>query len=390
MKKKIMIIISIILITILAVILYQYIRVKTAKVNVVLIDNLNLEVNDKKHVSSFIKSINGKIVNDYIIDSSKLGSKKISFTYINDQKIKVHYFYNIKVVDDISPIIWLNNSYKVSVGSNTDLNKSILCGDNYDDRPTCKIEGKYDLNTIGNYNLIYKAKDKSGNKTIKKFTLIVEPKTDTIDDTDYIDFNDIKTAYKNSKTMVGLDISKHQGDVDFSKLKAAGVDFVIIRVGYGYNNKNYLDEKFKENIKKANEVGLKTGVYFYSYADSIKEAKNEAKWVLKQIKPYKVNLNIGYDWESWSNFTEYHLSFYNLTNVAENFLQVIENKGYKGMLYSSKNYLESIWFQTDYDIWLAQYNTKVTYEGKYKYWQLCENGKVDGINTNVDIDIMNK
>ena len=74
--------------------------------------------------------------------------------------------------------------------------------------------------------------------------------------------------------------------------------------------------------------------------------------------------------------------------MAEEFLNTVKKSGYDGMLYSSKSYLESIWLETDYDKWLAHYTKQTDYDGKYKMWQLCSNGKVDGIDGNVDIDIM--
>ena len=95
-------------------------------------------------------------------------------------------------------------------------------------------------------------------------------------------------------------------------------------------------------------------------------------------------------WEEWNNFNEYNLSFFGLTSMAEEFIDTVQKAGYKGMIYSSKTYLENIWLSTEYDIWLAQYNTKVTYDGKYKMWQLCQDGKIDGISKNVDIDILYK
>lgn len=166
----------------------------------------------------------------------------------------------------------------------------------------------------------------------------------------------------------------------------------MIRVGgtRGKNGEYFVDEKFKENITNAKKAGLKVGVYFYSYASSTKEAKENAKWVLKQIKKYDIDLPIAFDWEEWNNFNEYNLSFFGLTSMAEEFIDTVQKAGYKGMIYSSKTYLENIWLSTEYDIWLAQYNTKVTYDGKYKMWQLCQDGKIDGISKNVDIDILYK
>ena len=177
MKRKIVMIITLIILIIILIIfsfkLYKYIKIKNAKIDVKLIDNLNLEFNDKKNISYFIKSINGKIVNDYVIDSSKIGKKKVNFEFINDDNIKVKYFFNVNIIDSKSPLIWVDNSYTVNIGTDIDLTKKILCGDNYDNNPTCIIEGYYNLNELGNYPLTFKATDKSGNETIKKFTLNV-------------------------------------------------------------------------------------------------------------------------------------------------------------------------------------------------------------------------
>lgn len=74
--------------------------------------------------------------------------------------------------------------------------------------------------------------------------------------------------------------------------------------------------------------------------------------------------------------------------MANTYLKTIEKAGYKGMLYSSKNYLETVWFETKYPTWLAHYTSQTTYQGDYKFWQLCSNGRVDGINGNVDINVM--
>ena len=133
---------------------------------------------------------------------------------------------------------------------------------------------------------------------------------------------------------------------------------------------------------------MDVGIYFYSYASSSEKAKEEANWVLEQIKDYKVTLPIAYDWENWSTFNDYHLSFFGLTSMADTFLDTIHNAGYEGLLYSSKNYLEKLWMPSKYETWLAHYVDKTTYQGTYRLWQHCNDGKVDGIKGAVDIDVL--
>lgn len=374
---------------------YHYLRIKNAKIEVVLKNKLTVEFAEDRKVSDFIDSINGEIINDYIIDTTSLGKKEVKFQFKNDENIIVPYKYEIEVIDTVQPVVWLSNVYQVTKGSAINLTDKILCGDNYDNKPNCTVEGNYDLNTAGDYPLVFKAEDKNGNKTEKQFVLrVVEanktnvPST-TIEPT-YTDFNQVKNQYKTDKTKIGIDVSAWQGEINFEKIKDAGVEFIMIRVGgtRGTNGEYFVDKQFKRNIEEANKYGIKAGVYFYSYANSKESAIKDAKWVLKQIKNYDIDLPIAFDWEEWAYFNNYNLSFFGLTSMAESFLKTIEDAGYEGMLYSSKTYLENIWFPTKYDIWLAHYTDQTNYQGKYKLWQLCEDGKIDGITGAVDIDVM--
>lgn len=364
--------------------------------NIVLVDYLETDFLANVKVSDFIKSIEGTIEDDYKIDTTKIGEREVSFKYITKDNKKLKYSFNISVVDKEPPLIWLSGSYSVTKGTVDDLTKKIMCGDNYDPNPKCEIEGDYDLNKVGTYSLLFKATDSSGNTSDKKFTLkVTEPKSNNGGGTGTkvtTAFNDVIKKYKSDKTEIGIDISKWQGDVNFNKLKAAGVEFVMIRVGTakGLGKETVIDPKFEQNIKGANEAGIPVGVYYYSYADTRKRAIEDAKWVLNQIKDYKVDLPIVFDWENWSRFNYYNVSFYSLTDVANAFMDTAKENGYEGMLYSSKTYLENIWYPVDYPIWLAHYTKNMnesSYKGDYSYWQLCSNGRVDGINGDVDINV---
>lgn len=393
-RRKIVLILIVICTLILIAFSFYFLRIKLAKIEVSLSDNLEVEFNEKRRVSSFIDEINGEIVDDYFVDTTKLGIRNVEFKYINDDNIRVSYSFDINVVDSTPPLIWVNTSYSLPVGSDVDLEDIILCGDNYDKRPKCSISGDYDLNTVGNYPLIYTAVDQSGNKTDEKFILkVYEAVSDSsrgADNEKRILFSDILEKYKDDKTRIGIDISKWQKKVDFAKLKEAGVEFVIVRVGttLGVGGEYVIDEQFARNIKEANKYNIDVGLYFYSYANSVSSAKKDARWIIKNIKDYKVNLPIAFDWEDWSNFNSYNISFYDLSNIGISFMSELEKYGYDTMLYSSKNYLEKIWLETGYDTWLAHYTEQTDYQGKYKFWQLCNNGRVDGIDGNVDIDIM--
>ena len=394
-KKLIIVRIVFILILILGFFTWRYLRVKFAKIEIILNENMNIEFLENAKVSDFITSINGTIVDDYEIDTTKVGKQKIEFTYINEDNIKLDCSYEINIIDTTAPLVWLNSSYNVLEGSQVSLVDDILCGDNYDSNPTCEVIGDYNMNEAGSYNLVFKATDSSGNVTEKEFTLNVrQPSTSSGSSSSsnarsYTQFADVVAEHKNENTEIGIDISKWQGNVDFNALKEAGVEFVIIRVGTsdGIGGENLLDSKFIQNIEGANKAGIPVGIYFYSYADSKARAEADAKWVLDQIKDYDVSLPIAFDWENWNFYNDFNLSFFGLSDIANSFVDVLKESGYEGMLYSSKTYLENIWYSPDYPVWLAHYTSKTNYAGEYSYWQICNNGRVDGIDGDVDINI---
>ena len=390
MKKNIIIISTIIILVILGIIgfnIYNYYKIKNAKINIELIDNLNIEFNTKVYLSDIIKKVNGTYI-DQEIPTTKLGENTIKFNYINDDKIKVSKDIKYNVIDTIPPFINLPSKYSVIVGSEDNLLKNIMCADNIDDNPTCSIEGEYNLEEVGSYPLTFKAVDKSGNETIKEFELIVKEKTKQIYSNNYTDFKTIYNKYKTDDTKIGLDLSKYQGDVDFKAIKDEGVSFVIIRVGTIDAKRNYVkDPKFDEYIKGALKEDIDVGIYFYSYAMDEDEAIRDAKWVIKQIKDYNITMPVAFDWEDFGDYNSYKLSFYKLNKIANAYLNELKSANYTPILYGSKFYLENVWMNEEFDTWLAHYTDETNYTKDYIMWQLCDNGKINGIKNYVDIDI---
>jgi len=297
MKKKHVIIITTILLTVFIGIGFLYInkkieqeKVKNAVIEITYKDNLTTEFLSEVKVTDFITSINGKLVDDYIIDTKTIGEKEINYEYINDDNIKLKQSFKINIVDKTAPVVWLGSNYSIAVGSKINLLDKIMCGDNYDNNPKCEIIGDYDMNKVNSYPLVFKATDSSGNITEKKFNLnVYKPKNTNNNNSSTRTrtyFSDVIKNYKNDNTEIGIDISEWQGDVDFKKLKNAGVEFVILRVGSTKGTKGdyFVDGKFKQNIKRANEVGMPVGIYFYSYATSKEKAIADANWILEQIK----------------------------------------------------------------------------------------------------------
>lgn len=354
--------------------------------------NLNIEVGESVYLYDLVNIKNGSfITKNYLIDTSKLGNKKIAFNYETNNNKKEKYSFKVNIIDTTPPVILSNSTYEIEKGKNFNISSNPLCGDNYDRNIKCEILGDYNTNKIGSYKLKFSATDTSKNKTEKDFTLIVK---DKINSSSYNPspkyLKDIIKNYKTNKNEIGIDVSTWQGDIDFNKVQEDGVSFVMIRIGFGHNNKNenVLDNKFLQNIKNAKKAGLKVGIYFYSYAENEKQAKDQANWIIKTLNNEKLDLPIAFDWEDWEEFNNYNLSFIDLNNMAKVFFDTLNEKGYETMLYGSATYLNHIWDTTNYKIWLAHYTNKTNYSNKYDMWQLTSSGVVNGIDGNVDINIL--
>lgn len=389
LKKLIIIIISIILVTIIT---FTSVIQNSKKYDIVLKKDLTCEFREEISISDFIAKINGTLIDDSIIDTTKVGIQPITLTYKTTYGLILTKNFNIEVKDITPPTIIVNNTYIIEEESITNLVDNIFCADDYDDNINCNIIGEYKLDELGEYPLTITATDNSNNNTTKSFTLkVIEKKKQTnISTKDYTNFKTVYQKYKKDNTLIGLDLSKWQGEVDFAEIKKQGVSFVMLKVGgqTKINGEYIIDPKFYDNIRSAIEQDLKVGVYFYSYANSTEEAKKQAKWIISKIKNYNVELPIVFDWENWNKYTSFHLSFYSLNKIASTFMKEVEETGYKPMLYSSKYYLETIWYKDDYTRWLAYYTTNNDYQEDHYMWQLCNNGKINGIDGYVDINVL--
>ncbi len=326
------------------------------------------------------------------IETTELGTKNIIYkTKENDNIITNNL--KINIVDTTKPILGVSSTYYTEIGKKFDLKSKLFFGDNYDRNLKLEIIGSYDINKIGTYPLTLKVTDSSGNYTEKETKIIVRNKQNITPNTPtYYKFDEFKKEYKNDNTMVGIDVSVWQGDINFKKVKEAGAEFVMIRIGFGHDSKNniVMDSKFKNNIKNAKEEGLLVGIYFYSYAKTIDEAKKQASWIIQELDGIKLDLPITFDWESWTYFDDYQLNFLDINNIAKAFMDECIKAGYDSMLYSSLNYLNQVWNLKEYKTWLAHYTKKTTYEKDYLIWQNSSTGSINGINGAVDLDILYK
>lgn len=181
--------------------------------------------------------------------------------------------------------------------------------------------------------------------------------------------------------MNGIDVSRWQGKIDWNKVAANGIKFAIIRGGTGKNNK---DIYFEENYKNAKAAGLKLGVYLYSYAGGVQDAKLEANFAKSLMNGKTFELGMYYDVEDPKILKKPVREINNIINTFMN-----EMKGYDVGIYTSKSYAENWGLdKTNYKIWIAQWGRTCTYKGKWVMWQYTSKGSVPGISGRVDLDVM--
>lgn len=205
-----------------------------------------------------------------------------------------------------------------------------------------------------------------------------------------------KTAPKNRKMSYGIDISKHNGKIDFEKVKEAGFEFVFIRVAYrGYGKAGNLkeDEMYKVNLKNAKEAGLKIGAYVFSQAIDENEAIEEAKFAADLLKGYSLDLPLVFDPETIKGDTARtdNVDGLQFTKNAIVFCEEIKKSGFTPAIYSNlvwEDYYYDLSKLQDYDIWYADYSKIPQTPYNFKYWQFSEVGIVDGVSGLVDLNVM--
>ncbi|OPJ60224.1 GH25 family lysozyme [Clostridium oryzae] len=193
----------------------------------------------------------------------------------------------------------------------------------------------------------------------------------------------VKDVVKNPK-IKGIDVSKWQNRINWSKVKRSGVKFAMIRASYGSSG---VDQMFSANYASAKANGIAVGAYHYSYATTVSRANKEVNFFIKRLKGKKFEYPICVDVE---DSCQRGLNKKKLTNIVLTYLRKLSKAGYYPMIYANRT-----WYTTElddtrlkvYDHWLAQWGASITYKGKVGMWQYTSSGKVKGINGRVDMDI---
>ena len=190
-------------------------------------------------------------------------------------------------------------------------------------------------------------------------------------------------------TAQGIDVSYHQGTIDWEKVKNSGqVDFAIIRCGIGMDQTNQDDTQWENNTSECERLGIPYGTFLYSYADTVEKARSEAQHVIRLVQGKNLTYPIYYDMEDNSVMNK--IDTKTAEQIAQTFLSTLEANGYKNVaVYSSKSLFETK-LTADifnrYPRWVAHYNDTCGYQGSYHMWQYTNKGQIDGITGNVDLD----
>lgn len=205
----------------------------------------------------------------------------------------------------------------------------------------------------------------------------------------------------------GVDVSYHQGIINWAQVKASGMDFAMIRVGYrGYGGGTInADTQFETNIQNALAAGMKVGIYFFSQAITEQEALEEAAYTINVINRYKITYPVVFDWETAEGYRTYSagITGAKMNSIATTFCNAIANAGYIPMVYSNTTDFNNRYIYSDiasrFYIWYARYPARyggsIWYcEGdplpnnlKYNMWQYMSDGRVPGINGNCDVNV---
>ena len=196
-----------------------------------------------------------------------------------------------------------------------------------------------------------------------------------------------------AKSYICIDVSSFQKEINWDKVKAAGVDYAIIRVGFrGYGTgKMVEDTYYKSNIEEATSAGIKVGVYFFSQATTVEEAIEEADFVIERISPYEIDLPVAIDIEAINETARTD----NLTNDDRSdfcvaFMDRVKSAGYEPMIYSNLTFFirkMNMDKLEGYEKWFAFYNDSIYFPYDIGIWQYSATGTIDGISTDVDLNI---
>lgn len=229
--------------------------------------------------------------------------------------------------------------------------------------------------------------------TVPQTTTLSPPEENTLTPMDFAYVDGYLTCLT-QESILGVDVSAHQQEVDWQQVKDAGFEFAMLRAGYrGYGASGVMKEDSfaQTNYQNAKAAGLKVGAYFFSQATTVEEAIEEAQFLLEIVKDWELDMPLVFDWECLAdNYRTVDVDARQLTDFARAFCETIKGAGHRVMVYFNPNqsrkdmYLSEL---TDYGFWLAMYSDDMDYAYNVDMWQYTHTGSVPGIRGNADINL---
>ncbi|MCR5250427.1 MAG: hypothetical protein K6E50_07465 [Lachnospiraceae bacterium] len=284
-----------------------------------------------------------------------------------------------------------NGNPVIKLGDAFDVHKYVGYADDSDRHVDLEIAGEVNTGAEGTYPITLTIRDDAGRTASQgmKVTVVTELPSGG----GYVGtpepFSDFIAKYKTPETSVGIDISRWQETVDFEKVRAAGCEFVYMRIGGRDDGELYTDRYYKNNIAGAKAAGLKIGIYWHAEESTPQEVRESVSYLMGILDGEKLDFPIAYDWEDFLHFENYGMNINDLNRNLDVFVEEVKARGYGGCLYNSKYYLDTVWANRgNHQIWLAHYVSSTNYQGNYFMWQHGCTGRIDGINGDVDLDVL--
>lgn len=204
-----------------------------------------------------------------------------------------------------------------------------------------------------------------------------------------------RLVYRGGKAVTGIDVSIHQGTIDWEAVAGDGIDFAMVRVGYRGIEDGQIteDANARSNIEGALAAGLDVGVYFFSQAITPAEARQEAEFTVAYIRNYDITMPVAFDWEHVENPDARTADMFDrnlLTECALTFQEIVEAAGYTAMVYFNSYQAEELldlWLLRYNDFWFALYDAPMTFPWEITMWQYSDHGTVAGIKEKVDLNL---
>lgn len=202
-----------------------------------------------------------------------------------------------------------------------------------------------------------------------------------------------RMKYLSGEAVQGIDVSYYQGDIDWPQVKASGVEFAFVRVGYrsSQDGQIFEDERAQENLTEAAAAGIRVGAYFFSQAISVQEAAREAEFTLELLRDYELQLPVVFDWEPYGEQSRTDgMTRKQLTRCVRAFCDPVKAAGYDTMVYFNRDLSErllNVRSLSEYGVWYAQYDRWPDAPCRIDYWQYTDEGTVPGIQGKVDLNL---